>query len=130
LRHSTRNTKQTKVTRSCFKFLKHNSKTNRHGKLLTIRLGGGGNKNSSAIFLTKNRQFINNEEHHSKIFIQKYLYNRVKIELHYSIARITRHVKFKARHVLILQKRRKTRTTVFDKKTTNNAHCFLLFNFV
>ena len=67
--------------------------------------------------------FINNEEHDSKIFIQKYLYNKVKIELHYSIARITRHVKFKARHVLILRKRRKTRTN--NCFLTKNKQCTL-----
>jgi len=65
LRHSTRNTKKKKQTKSdkvLLQNLKNKSETNRHGKTIDHTFGGGGrdgggNKNSSAIFLQKNRQF-------------------------------------------------------------------------
>lgn len=122
LRHSTRNTKTNKSDKVLLQIFKTISQSQSIREIIDHTFEGGKQKFFS-VFLTKNRKFINNEEHHGKIFIQKYLYNKVKIELHYSIARITRHVKFKARHVLILQKKEENKNKqLFPTKENKTMH--------
>ena len=123
LRHSTRNTKTNKSDKVLLQIFKTISQSQSIREIIDHTFEGGGKQKFFSVFLTKNRKFINNEEHHGKIFIQKYLYNKVKIELHYSIARITRHVKFKARHVLILQKKEENKNKqLFPTKENKTMH--------